>query len=85
MNTNLAHDCCPPSPHPLLLAWHQLAARWSGHLEQVRRQREMDMMSELSEETLRDIGAPERWVERAAMRREVEESRLLALRQWRNG
>lgn len=82
MNTT---DCCAPSPHPLVLVWHQLAARWAGHLEQVRRRREMDAMSELGDETLRDIGAPERWVERATRRREQEENRLLDLRQWRGG
>lgn len=42
-------------------------------------------MSELSKETLQDIGAPDRWVERAMLRRERENIRLLELRQWRNG
>ena len=86
MNTCTAAQSPVAAPlHPLAQMWHGLAARWATHLEETRQRREAEMMSELNEDTLRDIGAPERWVERASYRRETEDLRLIELRQWRNG
>lgn len=73
------------SLHPLAQMWHRLAARWAGHLEEARKAQEDEAMSRLNEDTLRDIGAPERWVARAVYRREMEGQQLQELRQWRNG
>lgn len=86
MNTcAAAHAPIAPSPHPLAQMWHQLAARWAAHLQTMQERHDAELMAQLNEHTLRDIGAPERWVERAALRRETEGLRLSDLRQWRSG
>lgn len=85
MNYAAGPDCPAPALHPLLHTWRWIAARWRGHLDRMRCEREMDAMSELSRETLREIGAPNGWIESAALRREREKIHLLELRQWRNG
>jgi len=79
---------CPEatlSPHPLAQLWHGIAARWATHLEAARKAQEFDFADELSADTLRDIGAPDHLVSQAAARRESQEQRLYALRQWRDG
>ncbi|MBX3621061.1 MAG: hypothetical protein KF891_13915 [Rhizobacter sp.] len=73
------------SGQPLAQVWHRLAARWAEHLNDVRQAREAEALTQLSVDTLRDIGAPESWVARAAHRREIEQQRLRELRQWRAG
>lgn len=92
MNTSQFQACCAAEPavfhspsNAMVQLWHGLAARWARHLEEARRVQETEVMSELSADTLRDIGAPERWVERSVYRREAEEMRLQEMRQWRNG
>jgi hypothetical protein len=93
MNTSSHPACCTaeapalhsPSSSAVGQLWHGLAERWARHLETARQVQETEMMSELSADTLRDIGAPERWVERSVYRREAEELRLQEMRQWRNG
>lgn len=91
MNTTLPHlvghqpGRTAPRPHILANAWQSLRARWSEHLENRRRAREAEALAELNEETLRDIGAPERWVARAVHRVEVQQRQLLEMRQWRGG
>ena len=79
---------CPEttlSPHPIAQLWHGIATRWAAHLEAARKAHEFDFADELSAETLRDIGAPDRLVSEAAARRESQEQRLLSMRQWRDG
>jgi hypothetical protein len=71
--------------HPVAQLWHAIASRWSAHLEAARKAQEFDFVEHLSAETLRDIGAPERLVSRAAVRRESQQQRLMELRQWRDG
>jgi hypothetical protein len=71
--------------NPVMQLWHALAGRWARHLEDTRRTYETEVMSELSADTLRDIGAPEQWVARAVYRRESEEMKMQESRQWRNG
>lgn len=85
---NTTTTCCDRAPLPTTFIahlWHQLANGWSRHLQASRELHETEAMSELNADTLRDIGAPERWVERAVQRRETEEIKLQELRQWRNG
>ena len=86
MNTcTLDHAPVAQPSHPLAQMWHGLAARWAAHLEALRERRDAELMSELNVDTLRDIGAPERWVDRAAYRRQADDMRLGDLRQWRGG
>lgn len=85
MTTTIARTLAEPSAHPLTLAWQAIAHRWAAHLEAQRRLREAEALCHLNADTLRDIGAPERWVERAVAMREAEKLRLLQLRQWRSG
>lgn len=90
-----AQTCCPEvaASHPLvprsanLVApwWQVVAARWAAHLEAARKAREFDFAHELSADTLRDIGAPDRLVSQAELRRESLQQRLWELRQWRDG
>lgn len=79
---------CPDaalSTHPVAQLWHAIASRWSAHLEAARKAQEFDFVEQLSAETLRDIGAPERLISQAEVRRESQQQRLLDLRQWRDG
>lgn len=86
MNTSiLSRVASVESPRFLARVWHRLAARWAGHLEHARKARDVETMSQLNADTLRDIGAPERWVARSLYRREMELQHLQALRQWRDG
>jgi hypothetical protein len=92
MNATHNQACCAVQPAALhspssamVQLWHALAGRWARHLEEARKFHETEVMSELSADTLRDIGAPERWVERSVYRREAEEMRVQEMRQWRNG
>jgi hypothetical protein len=92
MNTSHNQACCAAESQVLhnpasamVQLWHALAHRWERHLVEARKAQETEVMSELSADTLRDIGAPERWVERSVYRREAEELRLQEMRQWRNG
>ena len=71
--------------NPMVQLWHAIAARWTAHLEEARKAREFDFASDLSAETLRDIGAPEQMISNAAARRESQQQRLFDLRQWRGG
>ncbi|MEO8154040.1 MAG: hypothetical protein ABI605_13300 [Rhizobacter sp.] len=71
--------------NPMAQLWHAIAARWAAHLEETRKAREFDFTSDLSAETLRDIGAPEQMISNAAARREWQQQRLWDLRQWRGG
>ncbi len=83
-----SHAPCPETtlpPHPVAHLWHVLAARWAAHLESARKAQEFDFVEDLSPETLRDIGAPDGLISRAKGRRESQQSRLLELRQWRDG
>lgn len=79
---------CPEatlSTHPVAQLWHAIASRWSAHLEAARKAQEFDFVEHLSADTLRDIGAPERLISQAAVRRESQQQRLMELRQWRDG
>ena len=71
--------------NPMAQLWHAIAARWATHLEDTRKAREFDFTSDLSAETLRDIGAPEQMISNATVRRELQQQRLWDLRQWRGG
>ncbi len=79
---------CPEkvlSPHRVAQLWHAIAARWAAHLEAARKAQEFDFVADLSVDILRDIGAPERLVLQAEVRRESQQQRLWELRQWRGG
>jgi hypothetical protein len=79
---------CPETTlptNPVAHLWHALAARWAAHLEATRKAQEFDFVEDLSADTLRDIGAPDRLVSQAAARHESHLQRLLELRQWRDG
>lgn len=80
---------CRPEPvlsaHPATQLWQAIAARWSAHLEAVRKAHEYDFVADLSAATLRDIGAPEHVISQAAGRRESQQQHMLELRQWRGG
>lgn len=90
-----AQACCPEvaASHPLVPRsadhvtpwWQVVSARWAAHLETLRKAREFDFANELSVDTLRDIGAPDRLVSLAEGRRESQQQRLWELRQWRDG
>jgi len=90
-----AQACCPDlaashspasrSAAPAAAWWRVVAARWAAHLETLHKAREFDFASELSAKTLRDIGAPDRLISQAEVRRQSHEQHLWALRQWRDG
>ena len=85
MNTQA---CCAEAVapiNPVAQLWHTLAARWVAHLEAMRKAHEFDFTSDLSADTLRDIGAPEQLISQAKLRRESQEQGSWALRQWRDG
>lgn len=72
--------------NPIAQLWQAIAARWAAHLEAARQAHEFDFVADLSADTLRDIGAPEQMIVRAAERREELHRRVCEpLRQWRNG
>ena len=85
MNTTTCRTEPLLSPHPVSQLWHAIAARWAAHLESARRAQEFDFVSDLSADTLRDIGAPEQVISQAIGRRESQQQRMLDLRQWRGG
>lgn len=85
MNSTACHLDRPLPTHPVAQLWHVIASRWSAHLEAARKAQEFDFVEQLSAETLRDIGAPDRLISQAAVRQESQQQRLLELRQWRGG
>jgi hypothetical protein len=85
MNSSTCSPDTPLSTHPVAQLWHVIASRWAAHLEAARKAQEFDFVEDLSAQTLRDIGAPDGLISQAAVRRESQRQRLLALRQWRDG
>lgn len=83
-NASCSPEATLPS-NPIAQLWHAIVVRWASHLEDVRKAREFDFVTDLSADTLRDIGAPEQWISRAAGRRETHQQHLWELRQWRDG
>jgi hypothetical protein len=80
--------CCPEvtlPANPIAQLWHVMAARWARHLEAARKAHDFDFVTEMSAETLRDIGAPEHLISRAVQQRETQQQHLWELRQWRDG
>ncbi len=73
------------SPHPVARLWRAVAVWWASHLECTRKARELDFLSDLNPEILRDIGVPEQLVSHAEARRESLRLRQFDLRQWRDG
>jgi hypothetical protein len=93
---NTTHLCCDDVDvprvathrpvNPIAQLWQAIAARWADHLEATRQAREFDFAADLSADTLRDIGAPEQMISRAAVRQEERNRRVYEpMRQWRNG
>ena len=72
--------------NPIARLWQAIAARWAAHLEAEREAHAFDLVADLSADTLRDIGAPEQLISRAAVREEERDRRVdEPLRQWRGG
>ena len=85
MNSTTCHLDRPLPSRPVAQLWHAIASRWSAHLEAARKAQEFNFVEDLSAETLRDIGAPDRLISQAMVRQESQQHRLLELRQWRGG
>ncbi len=85
MNSSICTPVTPLPTHPVAQLWHAIASRWAAHLAAARKAQEFDFVEDLSVETLRDIGAPDRLISQATVRRESQQHRLLAMRQWRDG
>ena len=93
---NTTHLCCDDIDvsrvaihrpvNPVAQLWQAIATRWATHVEARRQAEEFDFATELSADTLRDIGAPEQMISRAVVRQEERDRRVYEpLRQWRNG
>jgi len=92
MNASVCCDEVASSPalihrpsNPMGKAWHAIAARWAAHLKATRRAQDFDFASELSADTLRDIGAPEAMISQAVGRQQTRQQQLFEMRQWRDG
>ena len=74
------------SPWPRLAPWwHLIRERWAAYLEAHRKAHEFDFATDLTPETLRDIGAPEYLISQARDRKESKQHRARNPTQWREG